>query len=234
VRVAKLGEGHVFNELYRRHAERVFRVARRIARRPEDAEDAVQESFLSAHIHLRSFEGRAKFSTWLTRIAVNAALMKVRKNRISRELPLEDLTESLDQIPHQNLIDPSPNPERACAAVEEGTWLRNAIAQLRPAPRMAVEIYLLQDGLLPETAKVLGISISATKGRLFHAKLQLRKSARQKRRTHGESEHIRRHFHHIFACTLKFVLGITVGTPEVGHRLAATSGERLPRHDWRS
>ena len=66
--------------------------------------------------------------------------------------------------------------------------MRNLIAQLRPALRRAVEIYLLQDGSLTETAKVLGISISAAKGRLFHAKLQLRKSAREKRRAHGESE----------------------------------------------
>lgn len=181
VKLAKLGEGSVLNELYRRHAERIFRVARGITRRPEDAEDAVQDSFLGVHIHLRSFEGRAKFSTWLTRIAVNAALMKVRKNRMSCELPLEDLTEPPNQLPRESMVDPSPNPERACAEVEDETRLKNAIGQLRPALRSAVEMYLLQGGSLRETAKVLGISIAATKGRLFHAKLQLRKSAGGKR-----------------------------------------------------
>ena len=167
VRLAKLGEGSVLNELYRRHAERILRVARGITRRPEDAEDAVQDSFLSVHIHLRSLEGRAKFSTWLTRIAVNAALMKVRKNRMSCELPLEDLTEPPNQLLRKSMVDPSPNPERACAEVEDETRLKNAIGQLRPALRSAVEINLLQDGSLPETAKVLGIFITATKGACF-------------------------------------------------------------------
>jgi DNA-directed RNA polymerase specialized sigma24 family protein len=79
VAVAKMGNGTVFEELHPRHAEKVFRVAHRIIRHREDGEDAVQESFLSACVHLHTFDGRAKFSTWLIRIVINAALMKVRK-----------------------------------------------------------------------------------------------------------------------------------------------------------
>ena len=77
VAVAKMGNETAFDELHKRHAAKVFRVAHQITRRREDAEDAVQECFLSAYIHLKGFDGRARFSTWLTRIAINAALMKV-------------------------------------------------------------------------------------------------------------------------------------------------------------
>jgi RNA polymerase sigma factor (sigma-70 family) len=84
---AKMGHGSFFDELHERHRERMFRLARRrITRHHEDAQDAVQESFLSAYVHLKKFDERTRFSTWLTRIAINAALMKIRKNRVSREV----------------------------------------------------------------------------------------------------------------------------------------------------
>src|SRR6202008_5020612 len=79
VAVAKSSDKSAFDELPKLHAEKMFRTARRITRNREDAEDAVQECFLNAFVHLKSFDGRSQFSTWLTRIAVNAALMKLRK-----------------------------------------------------------------------------------------------------------------------------------------------------------
>src|SRR5580700_1974677 len=99
---AKMGHGNFFDELHQRHRERMFRVACRITRHREDAQDAVQESFLSAYIHLEKFDERAKFSTWLTRIAINAALMKVRKNRVSRQVGVEaaDFVERRDSVPN--------------------------------------------------------------------------------------------------------------------------------------
>jgi RNA polymerase sigma factor (sigma-70 family) len=115
VAVAKMGNGTVLEELHRRHAEKVFPVAHRIVRHREDAEDAVQESFLSAYVHLDTFDGRAKFSTWLTRIVINAALMKVRKNRPAREIPLENGTEALDPCFEHAFREFSPNPEEICA-----------------------------------------------------------------------------------------------------------------------
>src|SRR6201988_2676004 len=103
VAAAKMGHRTVFNELHKRHAERMLRVAQRITRHREDAEDAVQESFLCAYLHIKSFDGRARFGTWLTRIAINAALMKVRKNRKSREVPLENPAMSFNSDTKQNL-----------------------------------------------------------------------------------------------------------------------------------
>jgi len=174
VAVAKMGDGTVFEELRRRHAEKMFRVAHGIIRHHEDAEDAVQESFLSAYVHLKTFDGRAKFSTWLTRIAINTALMRVRKNRISRELPLENTREQLGLYPKRELRDFSPNPEEVCEKQERAAMLRDAISQLRPNLRKVVELYDLQECSIGETAKILGISVAAAKARLFHARAALR------------------------------------------------------------
>ena len=174
VAAAKLGNGTVFNELHKRHAERMLRVAQRITRHREDAEDAVQESFLSAYLHLKSFDGRARFKTWLTRIVINAALMKVRKNRISHEIPLESSEKSFDFGTKHNLETCWRNPEEICANAERNATLKDAIGKLRPSLRIAVQLYQLQELSLHETAKALGISTAAAKGRLFHARAALR------------------------------------------------------------
>jgi RNA polymerase sigma-70 factor, ECF subfamily len=178
VAVAKMGDGTVFDELRSRHAERMFRVAHRITQHREDAEDAVQESFFSAYVHLNGFDGRAKFSTWLTRIAINAALMKVRmrKHRLSREIPLENTAVAFDPCPKYEFKDFSPNPEEICEKEEQEAVLRDAIAKLRPSLRMVVELYELRECSMYETAKMLGISVAAAKARLFHARTALRRN----------------------------------------------------------
>lgn len=178
VAVAKMGNGAVFDELRRRHVGTMFRVVHRIIRHREDAEDAVQESFLSAYVHLNAFDGRAKFSTWLTRIAINAALMKVRKrkNRLSREIPLENTAVAFDSFPKYEFKDFSPNPEEICEKEEQEAVLRDAIAKLRPSLRKVVELYELQERSMDETAQILGISVGAAKARLFHARTALRRN----------------------------------------------------------
>jgi RNA polymerase sigma-70 factor (ECF subfamily) len=174
VAAAKMGHGTAFNELHKRHAERMLRVTQRITRHREDAEDAVQESFLSAYLHIKSFDGRARFETWLTRIAINAALMKVRENRTSREVPFENPAKSFNSDTTRNLETRGQNPEEICANNERKATLRDAIGKLRPLLRNAVELYQLQELSLHETARALGISTAAAKGRLFHARAVLR------------------------------------------------------------
>jgi len=174
VAVAKSGDKSAFDELYKRHAEKMFRTARRITRNREDAEDAVQECFLNAFVHLKSFDGRSQFSTWLTRIAVNAALMKLRKKRC-RETPLEN-PEASELLPVNLLPDPSLNPEDRYAKSEREGIFRDAVATLRPGVRKVVEIQL-QDRSLNEAAETLGISFAAAKARLFHARALLRKAS---------------------------------------------------------
>jgi RNA polymerase sigma-70 factor (ECF subfamily) len=173
---AKMGHGSFFDELHERHRERMFRVAHRITRHREDAQDAVQESFLSAYVHLKKFDERARFSTWLTRIAINAALMKVRKNRVSREVGVEDAGDAVE------LSDSVPNPEETCARTEQKAALRDAIAKLRPTLRNVVELHDLHEYSLHETAEALRISMAAAKGRLFHARAALRITAKLKAR----------------------------------------------------
>ena len=161
---AKKGQGTAFDEFHNRHAAKMFRVAHRITRNREDAEDAVQECFLNAFIHLKAFDGRSKFSTWLTRIATNAALMKLRKNRGSREVRMEDPVEAPGFHTEDAPADSSLNPEECFAKSEREAILRDAVARLRPSIRKVIEVHQLQECSLSETSEVLGISLAATKG----------------------------------------------------------------------
>jgi RNA polymerase sigma-70 factor (ECF subfamily) len=173
---AKMGHGSFFDELHERHRERMFRVARRITRHREDAQDAVQESFLSAYVHLEKFDERARFSTWLTRIAINAALMRVRKNHASRKVGVEDPVDAV------GLSDSVPNPEETYARTEQKAALREAIAKLRPGLQNVVELHDLREYSLHEIAEALGISVAAAKARLFYARAALRTAAELKAR----------------------------------------------------
>lgn len=173
VAAAKNGDRSAFDELCKRHTPKMLRTTHRITRNREDSEDAVQECFLNAFVHLRSFDGRSRFSTWLTRIALNAALMKLRRNRACREVATEETFETSELGLEYRLADPSPNPEQRYAESEREAILRGGIAKLRPAIRKAVEIQL-QVCSLEESAKILGLTLSAVKARMFHARAALR------------------------------------------------------------
>jgi len=175
VAVARSGDIAAFDKLCQRHAPKILHMTHRITRNREDAEDAVQECFLSAFVHLRSFDGRSRFSTWLARIAMNAALMKLRKNRACRGVPTAEPVETSELELEHRLADPSPNPEERYAKNERAAILRDAVAELRPVIRKTVEIQLQQGCTLPETAKHLGISLPAAKARMFHARAALRR-----------------------------------------------------------
>src|SRR5258707_15772441 len=109
VAAAKSGESGRLDTEYRAHSERLFRTVLRITRNYEDAEDAVQDSFLKAFLHLQSFDGRSTFSTWLTRIGINSALMILRKRRNSRKVSAQDSNES-DAF--WEITDSAPDPEK--------------------------------------------------------------------------------------------------------------------------
>lgn len=177
---ARKGDQAAFGELFERHAKKILHSTLRITRNREDAEDALQECFLSGLVHLNDFDGRSQLSTWLTRIAINAALMKLRRNRYSREVPMELVDEEGIERPRFQLIDGSLNPEDSYAEQERARLLRDALAGLRPRVRAAIEICQLQECSIKETARKLGISAAAAKGRLFHARVALRKACLQK------------------------------------------------------
>ena len=177
---ARKGDQAAFGTLFERHSKKIFHSTLRITRNREDAEDALQECFLSGLVHLKDFDGRSQLSTWLTRIAINAALMKLRRNRYSREVPMEFVDEEGMERPRFQLMDSSLNPEESYAERERARLLREALGGLRPRVRAAIEICQLQECSVRETARKLGISTAAAKGRLFHARVALRKACLQK------------------------------------------------------
>jgi len=173
---AKGGHSTAFGMLCERHAQQLLGAAHRITRSREDAEDAVQDALLSAFVHLRDFDGRSSFATWLTRIAINSALMILRKKRSALDIAIVRTDNPGTDGRGYEMADRAPNPERRYAQRQEERILRKAIQRLRPTLREVVEIHQLQERSMRETAEATGISLAAAKGRLFHAKATLRKS----------------------------------------------------------
>src|SRR5579862_6118175 len=174
VRRAKRGDDSAFEELVRRYDRNVFRIAQHITQNREDAEDVVQDAFLKAYGNLNQFQGQSKFYTWLVRIAVNEALMKLRRRRPERMVSLdEDVKTEEDSVPRE-IADWSPNPEQLYKQSELKDILTRTIQGLPPSFRT---VFVLRDveGLsTEETAEALGLSIPAVKSRLLRARLQLR------------------------------------------------------------
>ena len=169
---AKQGQTEAFGTLCQPLAPKLIQTARRITRNREDAEDALQNAFLSAFIHIKNFDGRSSFSTWLTRIAINSALMTLRKKRSSREIPIGSGELGVNAVGWDG-PDPSANPEKLYAQREKERLLRKAIRKLRPTIRQAIE-FQLRGLSMEETAGMTGVSVAAAKGRLFHGRRALR------------------------------------------------------------
>lgn len=175
VHSAKRGDIAAFEELVRRHTRRVFAVAQHITRSREDAEEVSQETFLRAFLRLRDFEEKAQFSTWLTRIAVNAALSTVARCTRDKVVSCEEHEWEGASIP-QPAPDWRPNPEQLYSQLQLREILRQALEAL---PQTYSTVFILRDiqGFsIAETAAVLELSIPTIKTRLFRARLQLRDS----------------------------------------------------------
>jgi RNA polymerase sigma-70 factor (ECF subfamily) len=171
---AKRGDSAAFEMLCKQSASTAFHIARRMMRSKEDAEDVVQESFQMAFIHLKSFKGSSRFSTWLSRIAINAALMKLRRKRHLRDVPLHQSTEAEEPSLRHDVEDQSPNPEELYAQQERQRILFEAMNGLTPGIRKAIELRELGERSTEETAQIMGISASAVKARVFHGRRKLR------------------------------------------------------------
>src|SRR3954454_5822883 len=174
VTAAKAGDVGAFEDLVRRYDRNVFRIAKHITQNREDAEDVVQDAFLKAYQNLPQFQMQSKFYTWLVRIAVNEALMKLRKRRPERFVSLdEDVKTEEDSMPRE-IADWSPNPEQQYNQAELKDILGKTIQGLPTGFRT---VFVLRDveGLsTEETAEALVLSIPAVKSRLLRARLQLR------------------------------------------------------------
>jgi len=173
---AKTGDAHAFELLVQRHEGKIFSLAHRMTRNREDAEDVAQQSFQKAFIHLKKFEGESLFSTWLTRIAINEALMLLRRRRGTREVPMaESNTEGETALP-LDIPDAGPNPEDSCMQREQERILSAAVNELTPGMRKAIELRELGELSTGETAQVMGLSVGAVKARVFHGRRKLRKT----------------------------------------------------------
>ena len=173
IAAAKTGRRAPFGELCERHMKQVSCVTRRIMRNREDAEDALQDCLLNAFVHVKDFDERSRFATWLTRIAINAALVKLRKNRGAREVPIDEPNPSSEPVAQREFRYDAPDPEESCSLRERRRIVKSAISALRPRARNVVELFHLQEHSIRETAQILGISTGAAKARMFHAKIAL-------------------------------------------------------------
>ena len=176
VRKAKAGDVGAFEELVRRYDRNVFRIANHITQNREDAEDVVQDAFLKAYQNLERFQEQSKFYTWLVRIAVNEALMRLRKRRTGtgRTVSIDEDIETEDDAIPREIADWSPNPEQMYSQAELKDILSRNIQGL-PASFRTVFVLRDVEGLsTEETAEALQLSVPAVKSRLLRARLQLR------------------------------------------------------------
>src|SRR6266571_4426479 len=173
VDAARGGDIGAFEDLVRRYDRNVFRIAQHITQNREDAEDVVQDAFLKAYQNLPQFQMQSKFYTWLVRIAVNEALMKLRKRRPERMVSLDEEVKTEDDSVPREVADWSPNPEQQYTQGELREILDKTIHGL-PASFRTVFVLRDVEGLsTEETADALELSIPAVKSRLLRARLQL-------------------------------------------------------------
>jgi len=174
VSMAKLGDSDAFVELSKLHSNRLLRTIYNITRNWHDAEDAVQDAMLRAFSHLKDFQEKSSFSTWLTRIAINSALMMLRKKRGCYEIPFEGVDDSGDNYECSDVKSPAEDPESRLARKEREELLRDAILQLPQVFREVVELRQARGYTAREIAQALGISVPAVKSRLSRARVTLR------------------------------------------------------------
>lgn len=170
---ARNGDPQAFENLVMPHRHRILRLATRILRNQEDAEDVVQLSFLQALRNLDRFRGNARFSTWLFRIATNEALMMLRSYSRKYETSLDPVDEKGESPLERTAIDFRPSPEQAIVEQERQSLVRSAVIRLSPIFKTVMDLRYTQGLTLKETASALGVPLSTVKSRLRNARLRL-------------------------------------------------------------
>jgi RNA polymerase sigma-70 factor, ECF subfamily len=173
VAAAKAGDISAFETLVNRYERKIFRLAQNITQSREDAEDAMQEAFLKSFEHLGDFQGNSRFYTWLVRIAVNQALMKLRKRR-PNQVSLDEQKDTGEDLIPREVEDWGPTPEERFEQTELRRILSTAIAELHPSFRVVFQLRDIDELSTEETAEALGLSVPAVKSRLLRARLKLR------------------------------------------------------------
>ena len=171
---AKAGDDSAFSELVEHYERRIFRLAKHITQSDEDAEDVLQESFLKAYEKLDTFQGNSKFYTWLVRIAVNEALMKLRKRKSDKSVSLDEQLDTGEDTVAREVAVWDDTPEQRYSQEELKGILDQAVEGLEPIYKVVFQLRDVDELSTEETAEALGISIPAVKSRLLRARLQLR------------------------------------------------------------
>ena len=171
---ARTGELTAFNDLVKKYERKIYRLAKNITQNDEDAEDVLQDTFLKAYEHLGDFQGNSKFYTWLVRIGVNEALMKLRKRKSDRTVPLDEPVDTGEETVVREIAVWEDDPEQKYSQDELGKILNDAVQSLKPAFRTVFVLRDIEELSTEETAEALNISIPAVKSRLLRARLQLR------------------------------------------------------------
>ena len=171
---AREGDTGAFAELINKYERKIFRLAQHITQNREDAEDVLQESFLKAYEHLDQFQGNSKFYTWIVRIAVNQALMKLRKRKTDKTVSIDEGIDTGEDIVVREIAAWDEDPEQRYSRDEVNRILGDAIDSLAPPYRTVFVLRDVEDFSTEETAEALDLSIPAVKSRLLRARLQLR------------------------------------------------------------
>jgi RNA polymerase sigma-70 factor, ECF subfamily len=183
---ARTGDAAAFSELVQRYERKIYRLAKHITQNDEDAEDVLQESFLKAYTHLDSFHGDSKFYTWLVRIAVNEALMKLRKRKSDRTVSLDEPQDTGEDLVQREIAVWEDDPEKKYSREELADILDTAVQSLKPSFRTVFVLRDIEELSTEDTAETLGISIPAVKSRLLRARLQLREKLTRHFRRKGD------------------------------------------------
>ena len=174
VYACKRGDAAAFEQLVRRYDRRLLSIAQHVTHNREDAQDAVQEAFLKVFRKLTQFQESSQFSTWLIRITVNESLMKLRKQRSTREVSIDEDSQSDEDMGPFELSDWAPSPEELYREAELRNILRNTLQELQPGLRVVFVLRDIEGLSTEEAAEVLELTPVAVKARLWRARLQLR------------------------------------------------------------
>ena len=173
---AKAGSHTAFAELQKMYARRLYKCILSITRNHEDAEDALQETLIRAYRGLPSFEGRSRLSSWLTRIAINTALMTLRKRRSRPEISLDEPFGPEDDSSSLDVRDDALDPEQLCDQNQRCERIRRAIHKLDPKLRTTMVIRISNEKSMSEIAHELDVSVASAKSRLHRARKRLTRS----------------------------------------------------------
>ena len=183
---ARAGDGAAFGQLVEHYERKIYRLAKRITQNDEDAEDVLQEAFLKAYEHLPGFKGDSKFYTWIVRIAVNEALMKLRKRKGDRFVSLDEPIETGEEEVKREVAVWEGNPEQQYSQEELQRILDEAVQSLKPDFRTVFMLRDIEELSTEETAEALGLSVPAVKSRLLRARLALREKLTRQFKRKGE------------------------------------------------